>query len=261
MKIACWNVNSVRVRIGRLVEWLNRTQPDIVCLQETKCEDAQFPYEALGDAGYECAHAGQKTYNGVAVLSRARPVSVQRGFMDGGEEDAQRRLIWATFELPFAGAPRFTVCSAYAPNGQSVGSDKYAYKLAWFERLARVVEQKHEWPLVVCGDFNVAPADIDVHDPQAWRGQVLCSEAERAALQRVLASGLHDGFREKRPQDQAFTWWDYRMLGFQKNRGLRIDHMLLDARALAACTAVEVDREMRKGDEPSDHAPVVATFG
>ena len=261
MRVACWNVNSVRVRVGRLCDWLNQHSPDVVCLQETKCEDPLFPYEAVGDAGYECTHYGQKTYNGVAILSRARPVSVERGFADGGEEDPQRRLLWTTFETPFAGAPKVTIVSAYAPNGQSVGSDKYAYKLAWYARLAKALARKREWPLIVCGDFNVAPADIDVHAPHEWRGQVLCSDEERAALQSLLATGLHDGFRVKRPNDQAFTWWDYRMLGFAKNRGLRIDHMLLDDRALSVCTAVDVDREARKGEDPSDHAPVIATFG
>ncbi len=250
----------MRARTGRLVDFLNRHSPDVVCLQETKCEDVSFPFEAVGDAGYEVTHYGQKSYNGVAILSQKRPVLVARGFADGGEEDAQRRLVWATFELPIGGAPKVTVCSVYAPNGQAVGTDKYAYKLAWYERLAKLLPSKQEWPLIVCGDFNVAPADLDVHDPAAWRDQVLCSAPERAALQSLCAAGLEDGLRKLRPNDQAFTWWDYRMLGFQKNKGLRIDHMLLDKRAMAACTEIIVDRDERKGEDPSDHAPVIATF-
>src|SRR5262249_21696385 len=141
------------------------------------------------------------------------------------------------------------------------GSEKYAYKLQWFDRLAATAQRKREWPLMICGDFNVAPADLDVHDPQAWRGQILCSDAERAALGKVIDTGLRDGLRAKRPGEQVFTWWDYRMLGFQKNKGLRIDHVLLDDRALSACMGVVVDRDERKGEDPSDHAPVIATFG
>lgn len=261
MRIACWNVNSVRARTGRLVDWLNKHEPDIVCVQETKCEDALFPFEAVGDAGYECVHYGQKSYNGVAILSRVRPVMVERGFADGGDEDAQRRLLWATFALPIVGSPKVTVCSVYAPNGQSVGSDKYEYKLAWYDRLAAVLPKKREHPLIVCGDWNVAPTDLDVHDPQAWQGQILCSDKERAAFQKLLDTGMLDALREKRPGEQVFTWWDYRMLAFPKNKGLRIDHFLVDARAYEACMSVEVDREERKGEDPSDHAPVIATFG
>lgn len=260
MRVACWNVNSVRARTGRLVEWLNTHEPDVVCLQETKCEDALFPFEAVGDAGYECAHYGQKSYNGVAVLSKVRPAKVERGFNDGGEEDAQRRVLWATFDSPKPFDMPVTICSIYAPNGQSVGSDKYAYKLQWFERLAAAVEKRREHPLILCGDYNVAPADLDVHDPQAWRGQILCSDQERAALQRVLSKGLVDLLRVMKPDAQVFTWWDYRMLGFQKNKGLRIDHFLVDERVRAKCTAIDVDREERKGEDPSDHAPVIATF-
>lgn len=262
LKIASWNVNSIRARLDRLLGWLETRSPDLVCLQETKCEDVSFPYEPLGDAGYEAAHFGQKSYNGVAILSRKRPTELQRGFSDGAPEDPQSRLIWGRFDEPLGAAQRFEVVSVYAPNGQSVGSDKYAYKLDWYRRLTQVVKPKAQaaTPVIICGDFNIAPHDLDVHDPAAWHEQVLCSTAERAAFTALLETGLTDTLPLKRPGEQCFTWWDYRMLGFAKNRGLRIDHFLLNSAALAACKSIEVDREERKGKDASDHAPVIATF-
>jgi exodeoxyribonuclease III len=259
IKIAAWNVNSVRARIDRLLEWLQSRQPDIVLLQETKCEDHQFPFEALGDLGYEVAHFGQKTYNGVAILSKTRPVEVVRGFADGAEDDPSRRVLWARFEDIGLPGPLW-VASLYAPNGQKVGSDKYAYKLGWYERLAKTLPARVSSGalIVLGGDYNVAPADIDVHDPAAWHEQVLCSTPERAALRSLLDAGFKDAFRETHPERQAFSWWDYRMLGFPKNLGLRIDHLLMNERALSACAEIDIDREARKGENPSDHAPIVA---
>ncbi len=256
MKIATWNVNSIRARSARLVDWLQSRDPDIVCLQETKCEDASFPYEAVGDAGYEAVHFGQKTYNGVAILAKQRPTEVVRGFADGAEEDGQSRIIWARFDLP---GKRLWLASIYAPNGQAVGSEKYSYKLGWFERLTRTLPsraQSEDW-VILGGDYNVAPADLDVHDPLAWRDQVLCSAPERAAFSALLGAGFSDAFRSFHPERRAFSWWDYRMLAFPKDRGLRIDHFLVNSAARAACTHVEIDREARKGQDPSDHAPVL----
>jgi len=252
VKLVTWNVNSIRQRLERLLALLERHAPDLVCLQETKVVDADFPADALRAAGYASAFAGQKSYNGVAILAKSEPAEVARGFRDGGD-DEQARLLSATIE-------GVRVICAYVPNGQAVGSDKYAYKIEWFERLRKLLEREADasLPLALVGDFNVAPADIDVHDPEAWRGQVLCSEPERAALQRVLDWGLVDGFRARYPERVAYTWWDYRELGFPKNRGLRIDHVLLTQPLVTRLEDVVIDREERKGKGASDHAPVLA---
>jgi exodeoxyribonuclease-3 len=220
VKLVTWNVNSIRQRFERLVALLARHSPDVVCLQETKTSDADFPAEGLRAAGYASIHSGQKAYNGVAILAKGELADVARGFRDGGD-DEQARLIAATIE-------GVRVICAYVPNGQSVGSEKYAYKLEWLERLRKMLDREGDAgrPLALAGDFNVAPTDADVHDPEAWRGQVLVSEPERAALRHVLDYGLVDAFRDRHPDKVAFTWWDYRQLGFPKNRGLRIDHIL-----------------------------------
>jgi exodeoxyribonuclease-3 len=254
VKLVTWNVNSIRQRQDRLVALLARHAPDVVCLQETKATDADFPAEAVRAAGYQFAHAGQKTYNGVAILAREPLADVTVGLRDGGD-DAQARLIGATVS-------GVRVISAYAPNGQSVGSDKYAFKLDWFARLRKMLEREHApaQPLALVGDFNVAPADADVHDPEAWRGQVLCSEPERAALRTLCEWGLVDAFRRRYPDKVAFTWWDYRMLGFPKNHGLRIDHLLLTDALVQRLEDVVIDREERKGKGASDHAPVIGVF-
>lgn len=252
VKLVTWNVNSIRQRFERLVALLARHAPDVVCLQETKTTDADFPAEALRAAGYASVFAGQKAYNGVAILAKGEMADVTRGFRDGGD-DEQARLIAATI-----GGVR--VICAYVPNGQSVGSEKYAYKLEWLERLRKMLDREgdHTRPLALVGDFNVAPADADVHDPEAWRGQVLVSEPERAALRHVLDYGLVDAFRDRYPDKVAFTWWDYRMLGFPKNHGLRIDHMLMTRPLAVRLEDVVIDRDERKGKSPSDHAPVLA---
>lgn len=251
MKIASWNVNSLKVRLPQLLDWLLAQRPDVVCLQETKLDDDAFPQEEIGAAGYHVVFSGQKTYNGVALLSRTEPTDVACG--NPLYPDSQKRLLAAT-----VGGLRI-VC-AYVPNGQAVGSEKYAYKLAWLDALVEWIgaQLSANPQLVVAGDFNIAPDDRDVHDPAAWAGQVLCSAPERAAFQRLLGLGLQDSFRLFEQAANSFSWWDYRMLGFQKNRGLRIDHILLSTVLAGRCTAATIERRLRKLERPSDHAPVIA---
>ena len=251
MKIASWNVNSLKVRLPQLLDWLAAEQPDIVCLQETKLEDHAFPQPEIEAAGYHVAFSGQKTYNGVALLARETPSDVVFG--NPLHADQQKRLVAATI------GGIFVVC-AYVPNGQAVGSDKYAYKLAWLDALTRWLKGRlaANPRLVVAGDFNIAPEDRDVHDPAAWTGQILCSAPERGAFQRLLDLGLKDSFRLFEQPEKSFSWWDYRMLGFQKNQGLRIDHILLSEPLAGICTAAGINRHMRKLERPSDHAPVTA---
>ncbi len=255
VKLVTWNVNSIRQRLERLLALLERHTPDVVCLQETKVVDADFPAEPLRAAGYASAFAGQKSYNGVAILAKTEPAEIASGFRDGGD-DEQARLLAATV----AGVG---VICAYVPNGHALGTEKYAYKLAWLERLRGLLEREADpaRALALVGDFNIAPTDADVHDPEAWRGQVLCSDPERAALARILDWGLVDAFRSRYPDRVAFTWWDYRELGFPKNRGLRIDHVLLTQPLVAKLSDVVIDREERKGKGASDHAPVLALLG
>jgi exodeoxyribonuclease-3 len=251
MKIATWNVNSLKVRLPHLLEWLATERPDVVCLQETKTEDVSFPKDAIVAAGYQCAFYGQKTYNGVAILSRSACANVQPGIP--GFEDAQKRVLGATI-----GGVR--VICAYVPNGQSVGSDKYAYKLDWlraFESWLRG-ELTRETRLVVLGDYNIAPEDRDVHDPKLWEGQVLVSQAEREAFGRLLALGLKDSFRLFVQPEKSYTWWDYRMNAFKRSMGLRIDHILLSSELAEKCRGCTVDQSLRKLERPSDHTPVIA---
>lgn len=251
MKIAAWNVNSLKVRLPQLLEWLPLAQPDVVCLQETKLEDHNFPRAEIEAAGYHAVFSGQKTYNGVALLSRTPAVDVVCG--NPRYADEQKRLIAATID-------GVRVISAYVPNGQSVDSDKYAYKLAWLDALAGWLgdELQAHPQLALAGDFNIAPEDRDVHDPAAWAGQVLCSDAERAAFRRLLELGLHDSFRRHEQPEKSWSWWDYRMAAFRRNIGLRIDHVLLSTPLAERCTAAGIDREMRARERPSDHAPVFA---
>ena len=253
MKLAAWNVNSLKVRLPHLLDWLAQAQPDIVCLQELKLEDAKFPRSEIESAGYQSAFSGQKTYNGVAILSRLALADVSAGMP--GFADDHKRVIAAT-------AAGVRVVCVYCPNGQAVGSDKYAYKMRWFAALKDFLaaEIARHSSLVVAGDFNVAPEDRDVHDPKAWEGQVLVSEAERAALQALAALGLKDTFRLFEQPEKSFSWWDYRMLGFRRNAGLRIDHVLVTADLARRCTASTIDKAPRKLERPSDHAPVIAEF-
>ena len=253
MRLASWNVNSLKVRLPQLLEWLAEKQPDVVCLQETKLEDQNFPQAELEAAGFKVAFSGQKTYNGVALLSRHDLGDIICG--NPHFPDPQKRLISATIN-------GIRVISAYIPNGQAVDSDKYDYKLSWLEALERwLAEQLASYPeLVLAGDFNIAPEDRDVHNPEAWVGQILCSEPEREAFRRLLALGLQDSFRLFEQPEKSFSWWDYRMLGFQKNQGLRIDHILLSKPLAERCTAAGIDRDMRKRERPSDHAPVTASL-
>ena len=251
MRLASWNVNSLKVRLPHVLAWLADHRPDIVCLQETKLEDRNFPAAELEAAGYQAAFAGQKTYNGVAILSRLPLDDVLIGIPAFADE--QQRLIAAT-----AGGVRI-VCG-YFPNGQSVGSDKYAYKLRWIEALTDWLRKElMQHPrLALLGDYNIAPDERDVHDPQAWVGQVLFSEAERAAFQHLIGLGLQDAFRLFEQPEKIYSWWDYRMMAFRRNRGLRIDHILLSEALAKDCTACTVDKEPRKAERPSDHAPVMA---
>lgn len=254
MKLASWNVNSLTVRLPRLLNWLAATQPDILGLQETKLEDARFPAMELEAAGYKVVFRGQRTYNGVAILSRLAPTDVRPDMPEF--PDDHKRVLAAT-----VGGLRF-VCF-YVPNGQSVGSDKYQYKLRWLAAATEYIrsELARHPQLAVVGDMNIAPEDRDVHDPDLWRGQVLCTEAERKAFRDWLALGLKDAFRLFDQPEKSFSWWDYRQLAFPKNNGLRIDHILLSPALAATCTSCRIDRQARKGEKPSDHAPVVADLG
>jgi exodeoxyribonuclease III len=254
MKIATWNINSLRKRLDRLVGWLGDFAPDIVCLQETKCTDEQFPALALRGAGYHAAFHGQKSYNGVAILSKEEPREVRMGLCDQAN-DPQARVLAATIG-------DLRVYSIYAPNGQAIGAPAYLYKLDWYERLSRCLRD-HESALdhvLVCGDYNVAPNDNDVHDPALWRGSIMCSDGERAAFRALCEAGLSDTLRLVHPEAGLFSWWDYRMLAFPKNHGLRIDAILAGRELAARIAGAGIDREMRKGKEPSDHAPVWAEF-
>ena len=252
MKLATWNVNSLKVRLPHLLEWL-AAAPDVICLQETKTEDEKFCRPEIEQAGYRCCFTGQKTYNGVAILTRSRAEDVRKGIT--GFADEQKRLIAATVD-------GVRVVCVYIPNGEAVGSDKYQYKLRWLDALAGFMQREiaEFGDVALLGDFNIAPEDRDVHDPKAWEGKVLCSEPERAAFRRLTDLGMKDSFRLFEQPEKTFSWWDYRMLGFPKNHGLRIDHVLLSEALAARCTASRIDRNMRKGEKPSDHAPVVAQF-
>ena len=250
MKIATWNVNSLRVRLPHLLDWLALQAPDVVCLQETKCEDSTFPAAQLQAAGYCSVHHGQRTYNGVAILTRTQSLGVCRGIPEFA--DPQSRVIAVEYQAT-------RVVCVYVPNGQSVDSEKYQYKLGWYQALAQWLagELAAHPRLVVMGDFNVAPEDRDVHDPAAWAGRILFSDPERAALRAVMDVGLVDAFRLFDQPDKSFSWWDYRMGAFRRNMGLRIDHVLLSPELAAACRSCTIDTAPRKLERPSDHAPVL----
>lgn len=250
MKLATWNVNSLNVRLPHVLDWLAANQPDVLCLQETKQEDFKFPYEALAAVGYQSLHSGQKTYNGVAILSLHPITQMLAGIPDFADE--QKRMVAGTI-----GGVR-VVC-AYFPNGQSVDSDKYHYKLRWMEALTAWLKRELEThpKLVLLGDYNIAPEDSDVHDPKAWEGQVLVSPRERAAFQQLESLGLHDTFRLFEQAPASYSWWDYRMAGFRRNLGLRIDHILVSSPLVQACKSCWIDVAPRKLERPSDHTPVI----
>lgn len=253
MKIATWNVNSLRVRLEHVTDWLKEAEPDVLGLQETKVTDDLFPAGAFKDLGYHVAYSGQPTYNGVAVISRAPPVDVVVDL--NGFDDPARRVLCATY-----GDVR--VFNLYVPNGQSVGSEKYDYKLAWLEALDAHLRQdlKQHKHVVAVGDFNIAPEDRDVHDPVEWEGKILCSPPERAALGGILDAGLADTFRLFEQEEKSFSWWDYRQGAFRRNRGLRIDLILASTGLSAVCTGCSIDVAPRRLRRPSDHTPVVAEF-
>ena len=253
MKIATWNVNSMNVRKTHVLEWLQAHQPDVLVLQEIKQVTEQFPADDLAAIGYESLASGQKTYNGVAVISKTAISDPVTDFPD--LDDPQRRILASTIN-------DVRVVNLYIPNGSEVGSEKYAYKLEWLAALRRFLESElgRNERLVVLGDFNIAPADADVYDPEKWGEAILCSPAERAALVSLLDLGLTDVFRKFEHPEKTFSWWDYRAAGFRRNAGLRIDLILTSDILTESCTASYVDKEPRAWERPSDHTPVVAEF-
>jgi len=251
MRLATWNVNSLKVRLPQVLEWLGKHRPDVLCLQETKLEDGKFPAPEITAAGYQPLFTGQKTYNGVAILSLAAgndPVAAIPAL-----EDPQKRVLAATMN-------GVRVICLYVPNGESIDSDKYQYKLKWLAALrAWLKDELSRFPrLAVLGDFNIAPESRDVHVPAAWDGKVLFSKPERDAFNALLAAGLRDSFRLFDQPEKSFTWWDYRMNAFRRKMGLRIDHILLSGELAKVCSACTIDVEPRKAERPSDHAPVIA---
>lgn len=254
MKISTWNVNSINARLPHLLGWLAAADPDVVCLQETKCVDESFPYEEIHQAGYLSAFYGQKSYNGVAILSKYPLEDVQKNFPDDDDE-AQKRLIAATVN-------GVRVVNTYIPNGTAPGTDKYTFKLDWIQRLRRYFDETCETSghVLLCGDFNVAPDPLDVWNPPLWEGRILFSKPERAAIHHVKQWGFIDTFRKLNGELKEFSWWDYREGAFSRNRGLRIDHIWTSPPLAEKCTGVWIDKEPRKLERPSDHTPVVAEF-
>jgi exodeoxyribonuclease-3 len=250
MKLATWNVNSLKVRLPHVLDWLAANPVEVLCLQETKQQDSDFPQAELQAAGYHSVYSGQKTYNGVAILSRAPAGEVQYGIPDFDGE--QKRVIAAT-------CGDIRVVDVYIPNGQSIDSDKYRYKLDWLDKLRDWLKQElaHHPKLVLLGDYNIAPEDRDVHDPVAWQGNVLVSEPEREKFRNLVELGLHDSFRLFEQPEKSFSWWDYRMMGFRRNHGLRIDHILISDPLVAQCRSCVIDKAPRKLERPSDHTPVI----
>ena len=252
-----WNVNSIRARYDRVLNWIENNEPDVLCLQELKCQDGDFPYDEMSSLGYEACVYGQKAYNGVAILSQEEPEEIRMG-MDDGSNDTQARLVSAR-------VGDIRVISAYVPNGGQVGSDKWVYKLSWYQRLLQWLETEFDPKdrLVLCGDFNVAPETLDVARPGEWEGGVLCAQEVRDALSGVVEWGLSDTFRQHEAGPGHYSWWDYRRGGFRAGNGLRIDMVYATSSLAKRCTAAQIDVEERReheGDTPSDHAPVGAIF-
>ena len=251
MKLATWNVNSLKVRLPHVADWLASAQPDVLCLQETKLEDKNFPLAEIEALGYRATFTGQKTYNGVALISKAEAFDVVNAIPNFNDE--QKRILAGTFD-------GVRVICAYMPNGQSLDSDKYQYKLKWLAALRDwLAEEIKRFPkLALLGDYNIAPEDRDVHDPKAWEGNVLVSEPERNAFRAFIDLGLKDSFRLFEQPEKIYSWWDYRMMGFRRNHGLRIDHILLSDSLATGCTSCVIDKAPRKLERPSDHTPVIA---
>lgn len=253
MKIASWNVNSLRVRLPQVLEWLEDNPVDVLALQETKLTDENFPVEEIQQAGYQVQYSGQKTYNGVAVLSKQESIDIVKDIKN--LDDPQRRILAVTVD-------DIRVLNLYVVNGKEVGSDKYAYKLDWLKKVTAFIKQElKKYPnYVVLGDFNIAPEDADVYDPIAWKGKILCSDKEREALRAITDLGFVDTFRLFDQEDNTFSWWDYRTGGFTRNHGLRIDLILASSALEASCGFSVVDKAPRNNERPSDHAPVIAEF-
>ena len=253
MQLATWNVNSLNVRLPHVLDWLRDNPIDVLCLQETKQEDSKFPYDALKAAGYKAIHSGQKTYNGVAILSRHDMIDVEHGIV--GFDDEQKRVISATIN-------GIRVVCVYIVNGQAVDSEKYDYKMRWLEALISWlgVELIKLPNLVLLGDYNIAPADRDCHDPAAWIGQILVSPREREMFTKLTQLGFHDSFRLFEQPEKSFSWWDYRMMGFRRNFGMRIDHILVSDALKDQCESCIIDKAPRKLERPSDHTPVVLSL-
>jgi exodeoxyribonuclease-3 len=275
IRICSWNVNSIKVRLPQVLQWLDSQKKtnqaiDALCLQELKLTDDKFPFKEFDEAGYLCLVSGQKTYNGVAIIVRKEalaPLSqdVETAFLSPIKnipnfEDPQQRLICAT--IPFKGSKPVRIICGYFPNGQAPGTEKFAYKLEWLAALNAFLEDqlKTHTRLALLGDFNIAPNDEDVHDPAAWVGQNLVSPEERLAFQKLIELGLHDSYRLFDQAPKSFSWWDYRMMGFRRNAGLRIDHILLSDELRGKCCASAIDKVPRSWEQPSDHAPVIATL-
>jgi len=252
-RIATWNVNSLRVRLPHVLQWLEKEQPDILALQETKLVDANFPIEEIQNAGYHAVYAGQKTYNGVATLSKGVATDTVDSFPDF--DDPQRRILCSTIN-------DIKILNLYVPNGSEVGSDKYNYKLEWFTHLHSFVKNllKVYKKVILLGDFNIAPEDRDVHDPKEWAGKVLVSGPERDGFRQLLELGLTDSFRIFDQDEGCFSWWDYRAASFRRNRGLRIDHILISEELTNSCKGCWIDKAPRSLERPSDHTPVIAEF-
>ena len=254
MLIATWNVNSILVRMPNVMRWLDDVKPDVLCMQETKCTDDKFPALEFKARGYHCHLFGQQTYNGVAILTRDTCATRHRGY-PGDDESAQSRLIATSFN-------GIEIVNVYIPNGQSVGSEKYAFKLSWMQRLRQFFDEHYDpkTPVLLCGDFNVAPEDRDVHDVRLWRGRIMFSEQEHETLQHIKDWGFTDAFRLHTEAGGHFTWWDYRAGAFRRNLGLRIDHMWITEPLISRSVRTWIDLAPRKWEKPSDHAPVIAEF-
>ena len=253
MKIAIWNVNSLKVRLPHVLDWLSATDMDVLCLQETKLTDENFPIDEINAAGYHAIYSGQKTYNGVAIISKSEAHDVITDVP--GLDDPQRRILGATID-------GIRILNLYVVNGQEVGSEKFAYKLEWLSKVSDYINEQvqlHKY-FVTLGDFNIAPDDRDVHDPDAWKERILCSTPERTALQNIFDLGLKDTFRLFSQEEKSFSWWDYRAAGFRRNNGLRIDLILASDALSKKCSSCYIDKEPRQLERPSDHAPVYAEF-